>query len=225
MKALAFFLCTTLAFGATALEVEKGSRARLIDLLQGKGDVLKRTVERLGNRTIQIRLLISADADYATAKKIFAAHREYREWALKNINLRADGSSYYVKFLGCDPMPDGNLFFPMRIDLPIFGKDVIAHIAVTTEEVQKGFAVHAKTTGDDNPKTVGTIDGYLYFFPAPKEKRRLYGELRGNLQFVSSFLYEALPEKLLIRETSERLQTLLENYREREMRRLPAESH
>lgn len=224
MKAMLAILVSLWAAHASCLEVEQGSRARLTELLEGQGDVLKRTVERIGNRTIQIRLLISADADFASAKKIFGNPREYREWALRNINMRSNGSSYYVKFLGCDPMPNGNLFFPIRVDLPVFGRDLIAHIAVRTEERDGGFVVHARTNGDEHPQTLGTVDGYLFFFPAPREKRRLYGELRGNLQLVSGFLYEALPERLLIRETSERIQTLLENYRDREMRRLPAES-
>ena len=213
--ALAVATLGLLARPAFALDVEPGSKERLTALLQGKGDVLRRTVERIGNRTIQIRLLISADADYASAKKIFSAHREYREWALRNINVKSNGSSYFVKFLGCDPLPSGVLAFPIRVDLPIFGRDLTAYIGVTTEKVQGGFAVHAKTTTNEHRQNLGTIDGYLYFFPAPKEKRRVYGELRGNLQFMHTLLYEALPEKLLVRETSERIQTLIDNYRDR----------
>jgi hypothetical protein len=214
---LASMLCGAWPTASCALDVEEGSRERLIGLLQGKGDVLKRTVERIGNRTIQIRLIISAEAEYAYAKKILSEHRRYREWALRNINVKANGSSYFVKFLGCDPLPSGVLVFPIRIDLPLFGRDMTAYISIRTENVQGGFAVHAKTTTDEHPQNLGNLDGYLYFFQAPKEKRRVFGELRGNLQLTNGLLYEALPERLLIRETSERIQTLLENYRDREL--------
>ncbi len=221
-------LLLLLAAPAFAIEVAPGSYERLVQQLTGKGDVLKRTVERIGDNTIQIRILISADADIASARRIFGAHRLYREWAMKNINVRSNGSSYTVKFLGCDPMPNGVLNFPIRVDLPVFGRDLTAYIGVTTEDVQKGFAVHAKTTNDKPPgvpnaQNLGTIDGYLYLFPSPSDPKRLFGELLGNLQFSNAFLYQALPERLLMRETSERIQTLLENYREREMQqRMPA---
>ena len=218
-----WLLALCLAAPAWGLDVPKGSKERLTDALRGRGDVLTRTVKRIGNRTIEVSLLISADADYESAKKIFGAHKQYREWALKNINVRSDGSSYVVKFMGCDPLPNGDLFFPLRVDLPIFGRDLDANIGVRTESVEGGFAVHAKTTMDNHPKSVGTVDGYLFFFPAPKEPRRLFGELVGHITLKSAFLYEALPERLLVRETSERIQTLLENYRDRELElRAPA---
>jgi len=224
MKTTLLSVCMLALVPALAVDVAPGSYERLVQTLTGKGDVLKRTVERIGDNTIQIRILISADADYPSAKRIFGTHRLYREWALKNINVRSNGSSYLVKFLGCDPMENGVLTFPIRVDLPVFGRDLTAYIGVTTEEVQKGFVVHAKTTNDKPPgnptaQALGTIDGYLYLFPSPKDPKRLFGELLGNLQFSNAFLYQALPERLLMRETSERIQTLLENYRDREMQR------
>ncbi len=210
LPCLILFFVTTLAHGLSVpsdAEIQKKLAARL----KGKDDYSERNARRVGNRTIEVEGFISLDGELELTKEILAEPKEYARWLLPNINTRPSGGEYLVKIMGMELAPESTnvLITKLSFDLPLFKKEIDCHVKVGSE--RKGNRVVLNATIDTLQGTyIEHFQAVLQFFQ--REKGKLWVYALGEVRFKHWLVYEALPDRLLNRETGERLQIAIDNY-------------
>ncbi|NBT57926.1 hypothetical protein EBT16_03990, partial [bacterium] len=71
----------------------------------------------------------------------------------------------------------------------------------------------------DAESLLSSLTGFIMAFPAPKQKERLWVYFKGRTKIASWVLYQAIPEKLLAHESSDRIQTVLDNFGNEEVKK------
>ena len=120
-----FVIWPSLGFAAPVIpssEMALYDRVKLT--LAGKGDHVEQTLQRLGDRTINIETFISAEADAEKATKILGEPWNYGKWALPSLNNRPSGGSYRIQVESLSPSPsDSNLIgAKFQVNLPLLTK-------------------------------------------------------------------------------------------------------
>lgn len=204
-------LCVCSFARGLTLPPEAEVQKKLADRLTGKEDYSERVAKRMGNRTIQVEGLIAMDGDIALAQEILSDPKEFGRWLLPNINTRPSGGEYLVKVLGLDLLSGttNHLVTKLRFDLPLFQKDIECHMLVGTERKEKWLQLNANVESMQGTY-IEHFHAVLQFFP--REKGKLWVYAIGEVRFKHWILYEALPDRLLTRETGERLQIAIDNY-------------
>ncbi|NBX75881.1 MAG: hypothetical protein EBQ92_04960 [Proteobacteria bacterium] len=183
------------------------------ELSTKRGDYFKRTVKRIGNQTIEMEGVASIngklDNFYQIAKNVPA----YRTWALPNINQRPAGGQYLIKILDLKPVSQksNQLIADFGINLPGIRRKISRGFSIFTERGTNDVTVTCESN-QDRDSILSSLTGYIIAFPAPKQKERLWVYFKGRTKLESWLLYQAIPEKLLAHESSDRIQTVLDNF-------------
>lgn len=178
------------------------------------------SVKRIGNLTISLEIAASSEGDFSTAQKIYQDFSQYRNWVLRDINKRPDGGAYYLQLKDLTQSLEkpevliGNFVF----DLPMFKREMVRQFQMKSETNKNSLLITAQSL--TSPESmIGSGEGFLKVFPSPVKKHSLWYYLKGTIQLRNWLLYEALPDKILARESKERVQQLLDNYLFEEDRR------
>ncbi len=192
----------------------------LSETFKGKtGDYYKRTIKRVGDNTITFEAQISVEADAKIMSKVIGDVPKYNDWALTNIN-QAPGSklNYLLKIYRfiLDPKEPNSVRPEFMVDLPGFRKLTNRRFDYTTEQKGDVFTITA-ITPEDKKSHIEKATTQLKLFPAPLSQRVwLYVTSKIKLRYW--LLYEALPTRILEKESMERIQTVLDNYQVQEDR-------
>jgi hypothetical protein len=217
---LAFFGTGAALASALVLPPDAEILATLKNRLGGEQETVQREVKRTPNRTIEITNFILAEMDPKLAPAILADYRHY-DWVLTDINRRPTGGTYFALLLGLsvEPQTPDPLIVKFAFDLPLFNKPHEAPFKMETHTDRGVFTLNAEAM--DTSGTFTHAEVALKLFPAPRSGYS-YLFVKGEAQLRSWVLYEALPEKLLNRESGERVRIILDNYlREETARRAP----
>lgn len=190
----------------------------LTETFKGKsGDFYKRSIKRIGDNTILFDAAVSVEADKKLMPLIISDVSKYNDWALTNIN-KAPGSklNYLLKIFRfiIDPKEPNSVRPEFMLDLPTFRKLTNRKFDYTTTQKGEVFTITAVTPED--PKShIEKATTELKMFPAPLSQRVwLYVTAKVKLRYW--LLYEALPTRILEKESMERIQTVLDNYQTQE---------
>lgn len=211
---LAFRFSVTLAFANITLPPDPELFPRVEAKLSGQTDKVERTIRRMGKKTIEFEAFIAADGDVKLAPKIFGEFATYSNWALRNINIKpSTGERYYFQILNLMARQEdkmiltGSFFF----NLPLYKKQVERSFRMSFSPAPIGFAVSGETLTDDDSPIAGA-GAILRAYPAVGLPNTLWFYVKAVAVFRNWLLYEALPERLLAKETAERIQIILDNY-------------
>jgi len=216
---VALLLCFC-AHSAAQVSLEVPSDEQLYQLLKtnlkGQGDFMKRNVKRLGNKTIELEVLISAEADVHATSNILANFDRFPIWALRGINERPSGKSYYLKILGASwNKVFSILTVKVAFDLPLFHHRGERQFRVETASQKEVFTLKTETLPVEGA-VITFAQGLMKVFRAEGEKDRAWIYFKGQATLRYWLLYEAFPENMVGRETGDRVQTLINNYQQEE---------
>lgn len=220
--ALSLFVYPSLSFSLPSwitTRPEKAYQIAQAELSSKPGDFFKRTVKRVGDQTIEMEGVASIngklDAFYSIAKDVPA----YRTWALPNINQRPGGKKYLVQILDLKPVPKhyNQLTAEFGVHLPGFQRKISRVFSIFSEKGVNSVTVTCESL-PDKQSILSSLNGYIMAFQAPKQKERLWVYFKGRTKLESWLLYQAIPEQLLAHESSDRIQTVLDNFGNEEIR-------
>lgn len=183
------------------------------ELSTKKGDFFKRTAKRVGNQTIELEGVASINGKLENFYQIAKDVPSYRNWALSNINQRPSGGQYLVKILDLRPVPNRNnqLIADFGINVPGVRTKISRGFSIFTKKGTRDVTVACESNRDKN-SILSSLTGFIMAFPAPNQKERLWIYFKGHTKLESWILYQAIPEKLLAHESSDRVQTVLDNF-------------
>lgn len=209
---LALLLIARLASAAGPTDEEILAKLKL--KLGDKAEYTERNLRRIGNRTLELEVFVAGEGSYETATQVFSDWSHFADWALKNINRRADGGTYYMKINGLSVSATDNSVLEINsfLDLPMIKKEVKQKFRMKTEKPTKGVFTLSGEVILDEKSLLDTAGGYLKIFPVEGKSTRLWVYIRGEAKLKSWVIYEALPERLLTRESGERIQIVMDNY-------------
>jgi hypothetical protein len=219
---LALLLFTTLPLLAERRPDPTDDEAykKLQDILKKQsGPYNVRQITRVGKNTVEFEAFISLEADSKLYKKILGDFKNYPQWAIKNINNKPSGGTYYIKIkeLKVSPADPNLLIGIIFIDLPIMRHNFIGEFKLSSEETPKSYTVIGKMIS--GPQSIlESADGMMKIFPAENKPSYRWIYVRSNVVLRNWLLYEAMPEKLLKRESGDRIQIVLDNYLDEEDR-------
>lgn len=209
------FSVLLLAGIASAAPPELSDEVLLPKLRQKLGsepDYFERNVKRMGHRTITLEVTLSTHGEYALARDILPDIRGWPGWALEKINERPDGTKYLIQVLGLEPMPDPAMMLAkLFIDIPVFRQKTERALHFKSERGPASATVEVETL----PSETGLIEvlrGVGRVFPAEGRADRIWFYFQGEVKLRSWLVYEALPERLLKRETGDRIRRIMDNY-------------
>lgn len=204
-----------------AAEPDLSDEALLPKLRQTIGteaDYFERNIKRVGNRTITLDVVISTDGDYEYAKQILPDYKGWPGWALQRINEKPDGSSYIIQILSLTPMVEpSKMLTKIFVDLPVFKQSAERGLKFKSEIGPKSSTVSVETLPSEGG-FIESLKGIGRVFPAEGRRDRVWFYFQGDVKLSSWLVYEALPEKLLKRETGDRIRRIMENYTREEDR-------
>jgi len=184
------------------------------------GDFFKRVVRRAGNNTIDLEGYAALGGTLENFYEIAKDVPSYRKWALQGINQKPGGGKYLVQILDLKPHPQR-----MNVLGALFG----INFPGIQAKIEKDFLIHvgrdrqSVTVACESLKApdliLSSLNGFITAFEAPKQKERLWIYFKGRALLRSWLLYQALPEKLLSTESSERIQTVLDNFTGEEIKK------
>jgi hypothetical protein len=185
----------------------------LREALQGKPKHFEREVARLGNRTVEVQALVSLPGDIALMRKIAPDFAHWRDWLTKDINTpwSEEDSGYAIQFQDIIETEPGVLTMPYRVNLPFFSRQRVRAFRMTSSIKDPGVSILGEAILSEN-SPVKFTKGYMRVFPAENSKETLWILVKALVQFRGWFLYEALPEKLLLREMGDRIRRFMDNY-------------
>jgi len=230
MRRLAALLIFSLVFSlvASGEPLEHLSDAAVLEILSARlrpgEETTTRSIKRLGHHTIEMETLISTDGEIKIADRILSDFDRYPQWVLQNINRAPGGGDYYVHldklFINA---PEKNLLTALvTINLPLFKASQDCQFRLGKELHGDNLTITAMAI--PNKKSVlESMEGYIKILPAPHSRGWIWAYVKTRTVIKNWLLYEALPEKVLGRESADRLQTVLDNYhREEDKFRAPA---
>ncbi|MCB0403979.1 MAG: hypothetical protein KDD51_04285 [Bdellovibrionales bacterium] len=197
---------------------------RLEKELKGQHDIIRRTVSRKGNKTIELEGYISTELNLELARPVLTSFEKYQNWALRDINKKADGGEYMLKLLSVLPLPSDASILQLRyfLDVPLFSS--VGMQTFKMSSIQKEGYLELKAEAVTTKKSL--IDwaiGTAKIFPAPGERHRVWVYTLGRMRLHPWLMYEALPDRLLNRLVANRIKTFLDNLlEEQDKRALPS---
>lgn len=217
---LALGYCFELSAGAppTADNLKKAK-----SVLQSKnGDYNERKITRLGNNTIGMEAFAVVDADWVMLRAIISNFAAYPNWIPKNINDRPGGGKYYVqlKDMRLNSSDPNLLETHLLIHLPALNLDLERKFKLEFEGLTKEDVYTLTAEGIPSAESpVAALSAYIQFFRPSKKDSKVWIYASGTVTLRNWLLYESLPERLLNRESGDRVQILLDNYLTEENRK------
>ena len=196
------------------------------ELSHKSGDFLKRTVRRLGNNTIELEGFASISGSLPVFSRVAGDLPGYRNWALEGINQKPTGGNYHLKILDLRTVsnPPNRLLAKFGLTFPGIHHTFERAFTINNFSNPQSSTVTCESVPTSH-SLLSSLVGFITAFPDPKHQERLWVYFKGKAQLTSWILYQALPEKLLSTESSQRIQTVLDNYGNEEVRKLTAESN
>ncbi len=214
MIGLLYFIFILFSWAAFPLSppAEAVVQTRLVQRLSEKGDFQDRVFRRIGNRTVEFEGFISTEADFSLVKEIFNDIPHYPRWILPHINQRPSGDSYFIKLndLVSGPNSSTSLIATLGFELPLFKREIPCHLNFKTENRGNSFWLTINADPNIKSKYIESFSSIIQVFQKGEGHVWIYAI--GNVQFRNWLLYEALPDRMLTRETGERLQIVIDNY-------------
>jgi len=191
------------------------------ELSKKNGDYLKRTVRRLGKKTIELEGFAAINGTLEVFSKVAGDLKGYRNWALTGINQKPTGGMYLLKILDLRQSPTihNQIIAKFGLSFPGIQHTFERAFTINNFRTTQSTTVTCENTAGHH-SLLSSLNGFITAFPAPQQSERLWVYFKGRAQITSWLLYEALPEKLLSTESSERIQTVLDNYGNEEVRKL-----
>lgn len=188
-------------------------------LSKQQGPYCERQIHRVGNKTVQFEAFISMEADAKLGPAILGNFKNFPNWITKNINQKPSGGTYYVKVqeLKLDPKETSRMHGFFNIDVPVFKSTLHALFNLASEEKDGVFTLKGKMEQDPN-SILENAEAVLKTFPTEKPSAYRWIYVASHVQIRNWLLYEAFPERLLKRESGERIQIVLDNYQSEEDR-------
>jgi hypothetical protein len=187
--------------------------------LEGQGDIIKRYVRRLGEKTIEMQSFLSIEGNLGQASKILPDFPRIPAWALANINTSPSGRNYYFKITGATPEGKDLITFDFTLDLPLYKHRGARKFRFQSETAGEGLLVSAEAVPEPE-SVISSTNARLYVFRAgASEPGRVWLAIIARMVIRPWLLYEALPERLIASESTERLETVIANYQAEEDKR------
>lgn len=190
-------------------------RSALSQKLKLPGDQLYKAIRRIGDKTIEMQVMISMSGNIDKARSLFTDIEHIPDWALNNINLSTTGKPFYFKINNAISDGKDSLNFLFTLDLPIFKHKGSKKFKFVSKNIPYGFLVSAEATKEAN-SVISSAIADLYVFSAERDPRQLWLAVLAKVTFNQWLLYEALPERLVTRESASRLERLILNYQNEE---------
>ncbi len=199
---------------------------RLQQEIRLKGDVPSVKIARLGNKTIQMEVFVSAEAENKLAVEILSNFGRYAAWVLPGINDRPKnkGGQYYVQILNILNEGPDQLLIQLRLAVPLFDQPFQRKFLMNIQKSIEIFTVNGRADPLEH-SVVEQASGYLKLFPAKADRTRLWIYTHGIVQLRPWLLYEAFPTRAVEREAGERIATIVQNYQKEESRLLEIRSN
>ncbi len=218
-------LCLLLFFSAFSYSEEfkvpsdKDALAAMKTVLHGKNEYIQRSARRLGNKTLEVDCYVSMAADLATFAKVTSDFGDLRNWALFDINKPGPSESgYLLELHDLNQKEKEKLSAKFSFNLPFFTRMRGRTFKMTTHAEPKSFTLIGETQLNEN-SAVKMANAYMKALPAQGKPGNIWIQVKAVVVFGNRFFYEALPEKVLLREVGDRLHYLVQNYQKEESRR------
>lgn len=183
--------------------------------LKGQRDYSRRYVRRFKDKqAIELEIFMSGDGNVDIARKIFGNFARYPDWTLTDINKNSQGKEYLIQLTGLKyDQPKSTMALSYEFKFPLFktGGSRTYDIRLCPEEKYLCVEVDAVPITDSY---IIKSTGRMYIFPGTEGQMLVY--FRGHIIFGPWLLYEAMPEQVVLKESSDRIQTLLQNYQREE---------
>lgn len=214
------FLLQFTAFGEEfKLPTDAEILASMKTVFAGKTEHINRAVHRRGNKTLEVDSFVALNGDFNLFKKISADFADWRNWALVEINTPQPGQSdYLLQLHDLNLKPNKMVSAKYSFNLPFFSKLRGRSFKTTVTNDAKSFTLIGETLLNEN-SAVKMANAYMKAFPAEGKPGVIWVNVKAVVVFTNGFFYEALPEKIVLREVGDRLQYLVQNYQEEEARR------
>lgn len=206
----------------TALDTDEQILASLSQFFKGnENDSYQRTIRRVGDNTIQFEAFIAMEADRKLMPKILSNLSRYNVWITPNINKSPTGKDYILKiFRFIHEAKTPNSVTPeFMLDLPGFRKLTTRTFNAKTEQKGPVFTLSGETPPDETSH-IERATCQLKMFPSSTNPSKVWLYVKAKIKLRYWLLYEALPTRLLERESMERIQTVLDSYAIEEQSRL-----
>jgi len=216
--------CQSLPAFDTTLPADREIFQKLKARVAGRGDVAEREIRRAGDRVIELENFISTEMDSKLAPVIFSDYAHWAQWVLPGINDKPDGGSYLTQLHGLevDPSSPDLINVSFSFNVPLFRKPRTARFKLASHTSAGIYTLSGRLLESEG--TLAEATATMKIFPAEGIRNRCWLYVNGRVRLKSMILYEALPEKLLKREASERVRILLDNYAKEERERETARS-
>jgi hypothetical protein len=202
-----------------AIPSDQTTLQEMREVLRDKSDFVDRKAKRLGNKVLQVDCFLSIAGDFETFKKVSSHLPGWRDWALIDINLPLPGQSEYIlqlhDLLENTPSVMTSVF---SFNIPFFKNHRSRSFNTTTTLNDKALLIVGETLPAEK-SAVKRAKAFMKAFPGENKTSHIWVNVKAMVEFNSWFFYEALPEKVLLREVGDRLTYLAQNYQREESRR------
>ena len=218
---LFLLLLSPVCFGDDQLAVpsDEVTLKEMREVLHGKTDFVDRKAKRLGNKVLQVDCYLSIAGYFDTFKKVTSNLTGWRDWALIDINLPQPGQSDYIlqlhDLLENTPKIMTSVF---SFNIPFFKNHRSRSFNTTTTLGDKSLLVVGETMPAEK-SAVKRAKAFMKAFAGDGQSPTIWVNVKAMVEFNSWFFYEALPEKVLLREVGDRLTYLAQNYQREESKR------
>ena len=203
--------------GGSIEEIKKRTQKELL----GAGDIVKRTVKRLGDKTLELESFANIDADYDTFWNITKEFQNWNDWVLKDINKKPEGGEYYAKILRFENVPNlpQQLKIFLLLDFPVYKKSLVAHMDLLATRTEGHFTLQGKLAPKNIEEAIIPRCEVTGIFFETDNPNRIQAYIKGWMVLKPWVLYQALPKKLLTKEAGNRVRRVIDNYMELEISR------
>lgn len=185
--------------------------------LLNRGDMIVRTLERIGNQTIELEAFVALETELKMAGRIFSDFAQFETWAMPGINDRPSGGKYYVRILEIKSDAKDRITMKLALTLPVFKRNVICPFKLSTRTERDVFTFRADSIAQEG-SIVHYARGTMKFFQDSSNPHRLWVYLKGQVNLKHWILYETFPLPYIARETGDRIMIVMDNYLKEESR-------
>ena len=188
-------------------------------LTKKKGDYFQRKVKRAGKQQLELEGFASISGSLDHFYQIAQNVSDYRNWALSRINSRPNGKTYLIKILDLrvNPRQKDELTAVFGLDFPFIKTTIEKKFKINSERDRNSATVYCRNLNPPD-HVLSSLKGFITAFNHPKEPGRLWIHFKGNAQLTHWLLYQAIPDRILAGESSERIHTVLDNFSSEEVK-------
>lgn len=177
------------------------------------GPAVQQNVFRRGNKTIEVECYVEVPGQLKEFERVARDLPGWREWAFTDINQPAEGDGdYLLQLLDAPSLEPGKITALYYFNLIFFKKDRTRTFNVSAQTLPGSVLLRGESIlSTSSALKSATVTAQA--FPAKAKKDVLWIFVRGRVEFRSGFFYEALPERILLRELGDRLTKIASNFK------------